>query len=313
MNVLIMGSRGSKLALRQSEILQEALATCYPELETRLEIIKTRGDTVQDRPISKVGDKSIFTKELEEALLRGQIDIAVHSAKDLTAERPPGIVIGAVLPRGERADAFCSVRHASLEELPRGARVGSGSLRRAAQIKCRRPDLEIAPIRGNVDTRIRKLQEGQYDSVILSAAGLDRLQLGAHIKQKFDPHDFLPAPAQGAIVVEMRSDREEVRDLVRKIGDEKSLREIKAERALVERVEGGCLIPLGGSAWIRDKRLEIKAGLFSPDGSRSLIRSIEGSAEDPVGLGWTLAKTLLRDGGRAILDELSANTRGVGM
>ena len=210
MNSLIVGTRGSQLARRQAELFQELIVKISPFTKVEISIIKTRGDATLERPSTGVSEKSLFTKELEEELLSGQIDVAVHSGKDLSSRTPAGLAIGAVLKRGERSDAFCSVKYDRFDALPKSASVGTSSIRRRAQILLRRPDLEVLSLRGNVETRLRKLKDGHYDAVVLAACGLERLNLDQAIRERFDAKTFLPAPAQAAIVIQYRVDRDEV-------------------------------------------------------------------------------------------------------
>lgn len=301
---LIVGTRGSKLALRQAELLGQVIEEHSPVTKVELKIIKTRGDVPLERPSTGVSEKSLFTKELEDELLAGQIDVAVHSGKDLSSRTPAGLALGAVLTRGDRADAFCSVKYDRFDELPKSATVGTNSIRRRAQILLRRPDIQVLPLRGNVDTRLRKLKDGAYDAVVLASCGLERLNLDGAIRERFDSKTFLPAPAQAAIAIQYRSDRTEVGNMLKAISDETSFCEVKAERALLERLEAGCWVPLGASAVVKAETLTLRAGLFSPNGERSVVRRMEGSAKDPVALGWQMAKELLRNGGQQILDEL---------
>ena len=304
MNVLAIGTRGSKLARAQAGLFHEAISRSYPVIQAEFKIIATRGDAIKEKPSRGVNEKSLFTKELEDALLRGEIDVAIHSGKDLAARTPPGLVIGAVLPRGDRADAFCSLKFSKLNLLPQGATIGTGSIRRKAQLLLQRPDLRIEPLHGNVDTRLRNLAEGKFDALVLASCGLERLGLENSIRERFNPKSFLPAPAQGAIVVEYRSDRDDIAHLLKLVSDDASFCEVKAERALLELLEAGCWVPLGALAEVSGKRLTLTAGLFSPMGERSVIRRIEGDAADPVSLGWEMAKVLIREGGQQILDEL---------
>lgn len=301
---LIVGTRGSKLALRQAELFRELIEQQSPVIKVEVKVIKTRGDAAFERPSTGVSEKSLFTKELEDELLGGQIDVAVHSGKDLSSRTPAGLALGAVLKRGDRSDAFCSVKYDRFDALPKGATLGTNSIRRRAQVLLRRPDIQVLPLRGNVDTRLRKLKDGSYDAVALASAGLERLNLDGAIRERFDAKTFLPAPAQAAIAVQYRSDRTEIGNMLKAISDETSFCEVKAERALLERLEAGCWVPLGASAVVKKEELVLSAGLFSPNGERSVVRRMEGSVKDPVALGWQMAKELLRSGGQEILDGL---------
>ncbi len=304
MNLFIIGTRGSKLARAQAGLFREMVSRSYPLMQIELKIIATRGDALKEKPSRGVNEKNLFTKELEDALLHGEIDVAVHSGKDLASKIPPGLVIGAVLQRGDRSDAFCSIKFEKFNLLPQGATIGTSSIRRKAQLLLQRPDLRIESLRGNVDTRLRSLAEGKFDALILATCGLERLGLENAIRERFSPKSFLPAPAQGAIVAQYRSDRDDVVRILKSVSDDTSFCEVKAERALLERLEAGCWVPLGASAEVTGKRLALTAGLFSPTGERSVIRRLEGDITDPVSLGWEMAKVLIREGGQQILDEL---------
>jgi hydroxymethylbilane synthase len=257
--MLTIGSRGSKLALWQAEHVQSLLAG--KDVEARIEIIKTAGDRVQDIPIAALGTKGVFTKELEDALLAGEIDLAVHSLKDMMTTLPDGLVLAATPEREDPHDALAGAR---LERLREGSIVGTGSARRAAQLKALRPDLEIREIRGNVDTRLRKLDEGQYESVVLAAAGLRRLGLGRRIVQEFDADEMTPAPGQGALAVETRADGPAYH-AARLLNDEEVFTAVTAERAVLEAVGGGCQAPIGAYAEVFACTIHMRA-MIARDG-----------------------------------------------
>ena len=297
---LRIGSRGSQLALWQANHIAALLRGRGHEVE--IEIIKTTGDKITDVPLAKVGTKGMFTKEIEEALAAGRVDLAVHSLKDLPTELPPGFEIAAVPKRDDPRDVFCSRKYASVEVLPRSARVGSSSLRRQAQLKVLRPDLEIQPLRGNVDTRLAKLEAGEYDAIILAAAGLNRLGKTELIKQYISPDVMCPAAGQGALAVEVRAGDAAALQLLTFLDDSEARASTTCERALLGRLGGGCQVPIGALAVIRGRRLHLQAVVASPDGSQVLRESADG--DDPIQLGESVGDTLLRSGGKAILEAV---------
>ncbi|HTA24988.1 MAG TPA: hydroxymethylbilane synthase [Terriglobales bacterium] len=297
---LRIGSRGSQLALWQANHIAALLRGRGHEVE--IEIIKTTGDKITDVPLAKVGTKGMFTKEIEEALAAGRVDLAVHSLKDLPTELPPGYEIAAVPRRDDPRDVFCSRKYASIEKLPRPARVGTSSLRRQAQLKVLRPDLEIQPLRGNVDTRLAKLEAGEYDAIILAAAGLNRLGKTELIKQYISPDVMCPAAGQGALAVEVRAGDAAALQLLTFLDDSEARASTTCERALLGRLGGGCQVPIGALAVMRGGRLHLQAVVASPDGSQVLRESADGN--DPVQLGESVGDTLLRSGGKAILEAV---------
>jgi hydroxymethylbilane synthase len=297
---LRIGSRGSQLALWQANHISTLLRERGHDVE--LTIIKTTGDKITDVALAKVGTKGMFTKEIEEALAEGRVDLAVHSLKDLPTETPSGFEIAAITKRENAHDVLCAHRFASLEELPRKARVGTSSLRRQAQLKALRSDLEVHPLRGNVDTRLRKLEAGEYDAVILAAAGLNRLGKTQWIKQTLSPEIMCPAAGQGALGIEIRAGDSEIREHVEFLDDASARVTTTCERALLNKLGGGCQVPIGAYAEVRDGRLHLDAVVADPDGSQVLRESREG--DDPVQLGESVAETLLRRGGDAILEAV---------
>lgn len=286
---LILGTRGSQLATTQSGHVADMLRAHGHDVELR--IIVTRGDQNQSTPVAQIGGKGLFTAELEEALAAGRIHLAVHSLKDLPTEDAPGLVVAAIPPREDHRDAVVG---APLADLPAGARVGTASLRRRALLGARRPDLECVALRGNVDTRIRKVRDGELDSVILAAAGLHRLGRKADIAEYLD---FLPAPAQGALAVQAHSENEEVLAALRTIHDEETALHTRAERELLSVLEGGCSVPVGALA---TPGLHLRAVVAAPDGKR--VIEAEGRGDDPVALGREVAGLLLDNGAKEILD-----------
>jgi len=297
---LRIGSRGSQLALWQAHHISALLRECGHEVE--LEIIKTTGDKITDVALAKVGTKGMFTKEIEEALAAGRIDLAVHSLKDLPTELSQGFEIAAVTTRENPRDVFCSHKYESIEDLPRAARVGTSSLRRQAQLKAVRPDLDIHPLRGNVDTRLRKLEAGEYDAIILAAAGLNRLGKTQLVKQVIPAEVMCPAAGQGALGIEIRAGDSVTRQHLAFLDDAAARATTTCERALLNKLGGGCQVPIGAFAQVRDGRLHLEAIVADPDGSKVLRESRDGS--DPVQLGESVGEILLQRGGDAILEAV---------
>lgn len=303
-NRIVIGTRSSKLALWQADYVADSLRREYPRLQVEKKLMTTKGDRILDAPLAKIGGKGLFTKELETAMLDGEIDIAVHSLKDMPTEVPDGLVISAVTRRLDAGDAFVSSRYGSLGELPPGARVGTSSLRRRAQLLHVRPDLDIQDLRGNVNTRLGKLDEGQFDAIVLAVAGLKRLGFADRITEVLPKEILLPAVGQGALAIETRMDDVEVRKTISFLNDEDTVHCAKAERAFLARVEGGCQVPVGVYAWMAGKELTVEAVIASLDGNR-LYRDVrKGSCENAGDLGTALAESLLDAGGREILHEL---------
>jgi hydroxymethylbilane synthase len=297
---LRIGSRGSQLALWQANHISALLRE--QALEVELEIIKTTGDKILDVALAKVGTKGMFTKEIEEALAENRVDLAVHSLKDLPTELSAGFEIAAITKRENSQDVFCSVRYKSISDLPQRGRVGTSSLRRQAQLNALRPDLEIHPLRGNVDTRLRKLSEGEYDAVILAAAGLNRLGRTDLVKQVIPKNIMCPAAGQGALGIEIRAGDSVTRKYLAFLDDADARAATTCERALLNKLGGGCQVPIGAAAEIRNGRLHLDAIVANPDGSKILRESRDG--DDPEKLGSEVGETLLRRGGDAILEEV---------
>jgi hydroxymethylbilane synthase len=274
-------------------------------LQVQVRKIKTQGDLVTGRALSKVGGTGLFVKEIEDALLAGEIDVAVHSLKDMPIEQPEGVALGAILERGDPRDVLV-VREGlgNLVALPIGARIGTSSLRRRAQLLALRPDLDIADVRGNVDTRLRKLWAGEYDGMLLAAAGLFRLGRADEIKEYLPVEAVLPAAGQGALCVEMRADDLPVRALIHKLDHLPTHQAVDAERALLRHLEGGCQIPVGAYATVRQNRLHLRGLIASLDGSHLVRDEVMGLAADARRLGAELAERLLARGGSAILEEI---------
>ncbi|MBI3117465.1 MAG: hydroxymethylbilane synthase, partial [Candidatus Hydrogenedentes bacterium] len=304
MKHVIIGSRGSELALAQTHFIAGELRKLDAHIEVEVRVISSRGDTIQDVPLAKVGGKGIFTKELEVALLDGTIDLAVHSLKDLPTELPRGLCIGAIPPRENPRDVLVSRRYPSLAALPQKARVGTSSQRRQVQLLAYRPDLQILDIRGNVPTRVRKLEEGQFDAIVLAAAGLNRLGLSHLITEVLPPQVMLPAVGQGALAVELREDNTWLRELLAQLNDTATAAAVTAERALLQGLGGGCQTPLGALAEVRDGGLSLTAIICGPAGGEALRVYLERPMEQAAEAGREAAAQLL-DMGAHLVDATS--------
>ncbi len=304
---LRIGTRGSQLALWQARWVQSALMEAWPDVAVELTIIKTQGDKILDVPLAKVGGKGLFVKEIEEALMDGRIDLAVHSMKDMPAEVPSGLTIGAVPKREIPLDALICKSQPSLETLPEGARIGTSSLRRAAQIQNLRPDTTIVSLRGNLDTRLKKLDTTDLDAIVLAAAGLVRLGLGEHITTHLTESQMLPAVGQGALCIETRDGDEQTQTLVSKLDDKETRTSVTAERAFLKRLEGGCQVPLAAHAKITDKQLHMNGLVAELDGSRILKATVTGTPEQAELIGIRLAEDLIAQGAGEILERLQQN------
>jgi hydroxymethylbilane synthase len=299
---LRIGSRGSQLALWQANYIRQRLHEQGHQAE--IEIIKTTGDRITDAPLSRVGTKGMFTKEIEEALGDHRVDLAVHSLKDLPTELPVAFEIAAIPEREDSRDVLCSGHYATLAALPNGARVGTSSLRRQAQLRNLRPDLQTQSLRGNVDTRLRKLQAGEYDAIILAAAGLNRLEKTQLIRQYIPVASMCPAAGQGALAIEIRAGDLEVRGLVAFLNDPAARATTTCERAFLNRLGGGCQVPIGAWAEFRNGSLHLEGVVAHPDGSQIWRQASDGS--DAVEVGESAAAALLKAGAGAILDEVYA-------
>ncbi|MHB9073992.1 MAG: hydroxymethylbilane synthase [Desulfobaccales bacterium] len=299
-----IGTRGSALALAQSNWVAAQISGRYPGCRVELVIIKTTGDKITNVPLAQIGGKGLFIKEIEEALLSGQVDLAVHSLKDMPAEVPGGLMLGAVPPREDCRDAFISSRYKNLAEIPSGGRIGTGSLRRRVQLLNRRPDLEVVPIRGNVDTRLKKMETLGLDALILAAAGLNRLGLG-HLYQCCVPEaEMLPAVSQGALGLEIRTNDPDLKELVSFLDDTPTRLAVTAERAFLARLEGGCVVPVAALGRVEGDFLHLEALISDLEGRRLLRDSVRGPVSETARLGTSLAESLLAQGGREILSEL---------
>jgi len=299
-----IGTRKSKLALWQANFIASELKKHFSGLEVELVKITTKGDKILDVPLAKVGGKGLFVKEIEEAILRNEIDIAVHSLKDVPTYFPEGLGLVAITKREDPRDAFLSVKYNSFEELPKGAVVGTSSLRRKVQLKMKRPDLKIEDLRGNVDTRIKKLEEGQYDAIILAYAGLKRLGLEEKVKQVFSPEFMIPAVAQGFLGIEARINDVETLKIVSVLNDKESEIRATAERAFLKTLEGGCQVPLAGYSEIKEGRLKITGFVSDIEGKKVFKDFVEGVPSEAEDLGTELANKILQQGAKAVLDEI---------
>jgi len=300
-----IGSRGSQLALWQANWVQDAIKNNWPDIHTELVIIKTTGDKILDVPLAKVGGKGLFVKEIEEAMLSGRIDIAVHSMKDMPAELPHGLCIGAVPQRENPQDALITDGFPSLADLPQGARVGTSSLRRSSQLLHVRPDLAIEPLRGNLDTRLKKLTTTDLDAIVLAAAGLRRLGLTDRITATLDSETMLPAVGQGALCIESRTNDDKIASVISALDDAATHTAVIAERAFLHRLEGGCQVPIAGHATIdHNDRMTITGMVAELDGSRMIKQTIEGPCDLAAKLGLQLADALLAEGAASILERL---------
>lgn len=301
---IVIGSRGSKLALIQANIAKDHIQLLNPSLQVSIQVIKTSGDVKSD-PLSVIGGKGVFTKELEDALLDRRIDLAVHSLKDLPTTLPAGLAIAAICKREDPRDALILPRGKSvtgLANLRKGARIGTSSPRRLAQGKHLRPDLQFMELRGNVDTRLRKLDEGQYDALLLACAGLRRLGLDNRITVALTTQEMLPAVGQGALAIEVRADDEATTSIVAKLDHKFSRLACLAERALLRELGGGCLLPIAAHAVVRDKRIKLEGLVADTVGQQIVRRRLNGILDEPEELGLRLADELLENGARELLD-----------
>ena len=306
-NRVVIATRQSPLALWQAEHVQRRLLEAHPELEVELLKMNTQGDIILDTPLAKIGGKGLFVKELEQGLMDGRADIAVHSMKDVPVELPGGLHLPVILEREDPRDAFVSNQYASFEALPQGAKLGTSSLRRQCQLSALRPDLEVISLRGNVGTRLRKLDEGQYDAIILAAAGLMRLALTDRIAGKISTNTCLPAIGQGAVGIECRTDDPRVNEIISILNHEPTHIRVTAERALNHRLEGGCQVPIGGFAEIDGNKLRLRALVGSPDGSEMIRGEVNGTLDEAEKMGVELAEDLLSRGADRILKEVYAS------
>ena len=302
-----IATRKSPLAMWQAEHVAAALRAAHPGLEVEILGMSTQGDKILDTPLAKIGGKGLFVKELEERMLSDDADIAVHSMKDVPVELPAGLHLSVILEREDPRDAFVSNHHASLVALPEGARVGTSSLRRQCQLADRRPDLEIIPLRGNVNTRLRKLDDGEYDAIILASAGLLRLGFAERIRSFISTDDSLPAIGQGAIGIECRADDKRTNELLTPLHHADTADRVFAERAMNKRLEGGCQVPIGGHATLDGDTLQLRGLVGTVDGSEIVRAQISGPRAEAGRLGTALGEELLEHGAAQILRELYAD------
>jgi hydroxymethylbilane synthase len=301
---LRIATRTSPLALWQAEEVARQLKPIYPDLKVSLVKLKTRGDKLLDAPLAKVGGKGLFVKELEAGILEGKADIAVHSMKDVPVEFPDGLELALIMEREDPRDAFVSNQYDSLATMPAGTLVGTSSLRRQTQIRERYPHLRIDWLRGNVNTRLRKMDDGEYDAIILACAGLIRLGFEQRITMPLEPEECLPAIGQGAVGIEVRSYDIAVKELLAPLGHAETASRIAAERALNEALNGGCQVPIAGYAVLNDGEIYLRGLVGEPDGSRILRAEASGKVEDAVSIGRALAEDLLSQGADQILSQL---------
>ncbi len=302
---LTIATRGSQLALWQANHIRDCLMAQNPDLIIEFSIIRTKGDKILDVPLSQVGGKGLFVKEIEEALLSGEADLAVHSIKDVPMVLPDGLTLGAIPKRAPFTDCLCSEKYASLSEIPHGATVGTSSLRRQAQLLALRPDLNIVSLRGNVDTRLRKMKEGRFAAIVLATAGLQRLGLSAAHMTELAPKDFVPAAGQGALGIECRADDTGTLALLAKLNDPPTRTCVEAERAFLLGLDGGCQVPIGAHATLSENGMVTLDGLVGEtDGSRILRKKAQAPGTQASELGISLARELLEAGAKDILDRL---------
>lgn len=299
-----IATRKSPLALWQAEFVKAELEKFHPGLQVELVKMTTQGDKILDAPLAKVGGKGLFVKELENGMLEGTADIAVHSMKDVPVEFPEGLHLAVICEREDPRDAFVSNRFASFAELPHGARVGTSSMRRQAQIMARRPDIQILMLRGNVNTRLAKLDAGEYDAIVLAAAGLKRLGFDERIREFINPLDSLPAIGQGAVGIECRVNDPWINELIKPLNHEATAIRVRAERAMNHRLQGGCQVPIGGYAELDYGVIVLRGLVGRPDGTKIVRGDISGKPEDAEELGVVLADDLLSRGAKEILDEV---------
>ena len=301
---IVIASRESALALWQARYVESKLKALHPGLEVEILGMTTEGDRLAHASLSKVGGKGLFVKELEDALARGKADLAVHSMKDVPMKLPDGFSLAAIMERADPRDAFISLRYRALAELPPGSRVGTSSLRRESQVRSRYPQLRVEPLRGNVPTRLKKLDEGRYEAIILAAAGLKRLGLEERITALLSPEESLPAAGQGALGLECRAARSDIRELLAPLGHAPTALCVTAERAMSGALAGSCNVPLGALGEISGGSMRLRGFVGAPDGSRLACGEIEGPAESAVSLGVALAAQLRAKGADAILAAL---------
>ena len=304
---LRIATRKSPLAMWQAEFVKAELEKAHPGLEVILLPMSTKGDKILDVPLAKIGGKGLFTKELEDRMMDGDADIAVHSMKDVPMVLPEGFALGAILERHSPTDAFVSNEYASFDDLPKGAILGTSSLRRKAQLMAIRPDLEVRDLRGNVGTRLGKLDAGEYDAIVLATSGLQRLGLDERIRHEISPETCLPAVTQGTLGIEYFAKDTETFDIIQVLNHPKTEIRTKAERAMNHRLEGGCQVPIGVFAELEGEQIQLRGLVAELDGSTILTAEKSGTVEQPEALGVEVAEMLLEKGAKQILDAVYAN------
>lgn len=302
--IIRIATRNSPLAVWQAEFVKAELMALHSDIEVELIGMKTQGDIILDTPLAKVGGKGLFVKELEQGMLDGRADIAVHSMKDVPVEFPEGLHLPVICEREDPHDAFVSNHYDSIDDLPHGAKLGTSSLRRECQARTRRPDLEVLPLRGNVNTRLRKLDEGQFDAIILAMAGLKRLGFDERIRSAMTPEQSLPAIGQGALGIETRIDDEEMNALIAPLHDPQTAITVSAERALNRRLAGGCQVPIAGYAMLEGDEVWLRGLVGSPDGTNTLFAELRGPASQAEAIGTEVAEKLLAQGADKILADV---------
>ncbi|WP_114241844.1 hydroxymethylbilane synthase [Dyella sp. C9] len=300
-STLRIATRKSALALWQAEHVASELRATHPGLVVELVPLSTRGDEILDKPLATIGGKGLFLKELEVAMLEGRADLAVHSLKDVPAELEPGFTLPAILPRADAADAFISNDYANLHELPLGARVGTSSLRRQAQLRAVRPDLSLLDLRGNVGTRLSKLDAGHYDAILLACAGLERLGLASRIRSRLTAPDWLPAPGQAAIAIESRNDQPAVIDLLRALDDAQTRLAVTAERAMNQALGGSCTVPVGAWCTVTERGLHLRGMVGDVSSGRLLLAEAQAEGDQAEALGRQVAEALYEQGASQFL------------
>ena len=306
--IVRIATRQSPLAMQQAEFIKQQLQQLYPALQVELKGFSTEGDRFLATPLAKIGGKGLFVKELEQAMLNQEADIAVHSMKDMPVEIPPGLILKTICARHDPRDAFVSNRFNTIQELPKGAVVGTSSLRRKCQILALRPDLQIVNLRGNINTRLRKLDEGEFDGIILAAAGLKRLDFAKRIKQLLKPPEFLPAVGQGALGIECRSNDTALHQLLEKLAHDETTQCVLAERAMNFYLHGGCQVPIAGYATLDAGQICLQGLVGRPDGGLVLRSKMLGPVNHPEELGKRVADDLLSQGAEQILAEVYGTT-----
>jgi len=307
--IVRIATRKSALAMWQAEYVKAQLEHFHDDVTVELLPMTTKGDIILDTPLAKVGGKGLFVKELEVAMLENRADIAVHSMKDVPVDFPEGLGLEVICPREDPRDAFISNNYDRFEDLPQGAIVGTSSLRRQCQIKAIRPDLDIRDLRGNVNTRLRKLDEGNYDAIILAAAGMIRLKMPERIRQFIEPEVMLPANGQGAVGIECRSNDETIKALLAPLEDKTTRIRVLAERAMNKALEGGCQVPIGAYAIINEEEIYLRGLVGAVDGSEIIQSEVRGKLDQGENLGYNLAQTLLSQGADVILKQVYADQK----